>query len=525
MNAEMERFVASLRKHLTAEDVVNLEACMDCKRCGDACAWYLATGDEKLHPTYKTNFLRSIYQRFMTIEGRVAGRLGLLPTPTDADLREHMLSFWQCTACGRCTLSCPAGLSNRRLVRLARTAYCDSGLSDENPTLKSISANLRQSSHSFGVDPLHILARYGLFLTAAGLEMPIDVQDAEILLVCPSAASTKIPDSAIKVMAILNAANVSYTVSSRLVETSTEADHLVIHHDLTKRVLEAWESEAERLGARKLLVVECGCNTRTIFADASEILGRPLKFPLVMFDPLIHNRIAAGEVPVEKVDTPVTLHDPCHSARLAGMADAVRALLNSVASNFIEMTPNREHNYCCNGGAGGMCLPENTATRREVSQLKAIQIHDTGAEQVATPCMLCMLSLEDTCQTYQLSRPGERMATMLFELVYEAMERGLARTGQLDRFRMPLELRGRDPAYFAEHSASGVMAALMESPEAPAILEWLEQDEVVQHHARSHPAIGEQLQQFHEMADLAGELAICMPAQARAVGRESISFI
>jgi hypothetical protein len=24
------------------------------------------------------------------------------------------------------------------------------------------------------------------------------------------------------------------------------------------------------------------------------------------------------------------------------------------------MTPNKEHNYCCNGGAGGMRLPENT---------------------------------------------------------------------------------------------------------------------------------------------------------------------
>jgi hypothetical protein len=244
-----------------------------------------------------------------------------------------------------------------------------------------------------------------------------------------------------------------------------------------------------------------------------------------MFDPLIHDRIAAGAVPVEKVDTPITLHDPCHSTRLAGMGDAMRALLNSVTNNFVEMTPNREHNYCCNGGAGGMRLPENTATRREISQLKAIQIHDTGAEEVTTPCVVCMLSLEDTCQTYRLAQPGERMATMLFEVVYEAMERGLARAGQLDRFRMPLELRERDPDYFAEHSASGVMAALMESPEAPAILEWLEQDEVVQRHARSHPEIGAQLQQFRELADLAGDLAMCLPPQARAVGSDTIAFI
>jgi Fe-S oxidoreductase len=525
---------------MTAEDVVNMEACLDCKRCGDACAWYLTTGEEELHPTYKTNFLRSIYQRYMTLEGRVGGSIGLIDTPTDDDLREHMASFWQCTACGRCTLSCPAGISTRRLVRLARAAYSDSGLSDEHPTLSSITANLRQTSHSFGIDPVKILARYGLFLTAMGLEMPVDVEGAEILFVCPSAANTKIPDYAVKVMAILNAANISYTVSSRLVETGTEADHVVVHHDLTKRVLEAWENEAERLGTQKLLVVECGCDTRTLFADATEILGRPLKFPVIMFDPLIEEKIATGEVPVEKVDTSVTLHDPCHSTRLAGMGDAMRALLNRVSNNFIEMTPNREYNYCCNGGAGGLRLPENTDMRRQASVLKANQIRTTGAEQVTTPCVVCMLSLEDTCQTYDLGMPGERTATMLFEVVYEAMEKGLASAGQLDRFRTPLELQGKDATFYNEHSVSGVMTALMADPEAPAILEWLAQDAVVQRHAQQHPEILEQLARFKEMAgavvwpeicdlvpgaEAARTLDIPQPQKALALGSDTITFM
>jgi Fe-S oxidoreductase len=501
MEPKMERFVESLRENITAEDVVNLEACMDCKRCGDACAWYLATGDEHLHPTYKTNFLRSIYQRYMTPEGKFAGMLGLRDTPTDDDLREHMSSFWHCTACGRCTLSCPAGISTRRLVRLARAAYSDSGLSDENPTLRSITQNLQQTSHSFGIDPVKILARYGLFLTAMGLEMPVDVEGAEILFVCPSAANTKIPDYAIKVMAILNAANISYTVSSRMVETGTEADHVVVHHDLTKRVLEAWEGEAERLGASKLLVVECGCDTRTLFADATEILGRPLKFPVIMFDPLMQEKIESGEVPVEKVDTSVTLHDPCHSTRLAGMGDAMRALLTSVSNNFIEMTPNREYNYCCNGGAGGMRLPENTETRRAASVIKANQIRSTGAEQVTTPCVVCMLSLEDTCQTYNLGAPGERTATMLFEVLYEAMEKAFVQRGELDRFQTPLELQGKDATFYAQHSVAGVMTALMETPEAHAILDWLEQDDVVKRHAKAHPEILEQLTRFRAMSE------------------------
>jgi Fe-S oxidoreductase len=516
MEATMQRFVDSLKENITPEDVVNLEACMDCKRCGDACAWYLATGDEQLHPTYKSNFLRSVYNRYMTLEGKIGGPLGLVETPTEEDLREHMASFWQCTACGRCTLACPAGISNRRLTRLARAAYSDAGLSDENATLRSIVQNLRSTGHSFGIDPMKVLARYGLLLAAAGIEMPVDVQDTEILFVCPSAANTKIPDYAIKVMAILNAAGISYTVSSRLVETGTEADHVIVHHDLTKQVLEAWENEAERLNAQKLLVVECGCDTRTLFADATEILGRPLKFPVVMFDPLIQERIEAGTVPVEKVDVSVTLHDPCHSTRLAGMGDAMRTLLNSVATNFIEMTPNREYNYCCNGGAGGLRLPENTDTRRTISVLKANQIQATGAEQVTTPCVVCMLTLEDTCQTYQLGPQGERMASMLFELVYDAMEKGLAKHGQVDRFRIPLELEGKDDTFFTQHSTSGVMRALMQSPDAMEIIEWLEQDAVVQRYAQSHPDVLEHLARFRELAEDARILE--MPIREKVLG-------
>lgn len=521
MEPMMDKFVNSLHVNMTDEDVVNLEACMDCKLCGQACAWYLATGDEKLHPTYKTNFVRSVYRRYLTLEGQVGGALGLVETPTVQDLREHMQSFWQCTACGRCTLSCPSGLSTRRVVRMARAAYSDSGLSEENPTLGAIVRNLREVGHSFGLEPIKVLARYGLFLTAVGIEMPVDVEGADILFVCPSAANTKIPDYAVKVMAILNAAGINYTTSSHLVETGTEADHVVVHHDLTKQVLEAWENEAERLKVRALLVVECGCDTRTLFADATEALGRPLTYPVVMFDPLIAEKIDSGEFPVEPVDTPVTLHDPCHSTRLAGMGDAIRALLKRITTNFIEMTPNREYNYCCNGGAGGMRLPENTQTRRQVSVLKANQIRDTSAAQVTTPCVVCMLTLEDTCQTYGLTQPGKRMSFMLFELIYEAMAKALAKRGECDRIRIPFALKGKDEDFFTHHSVAGIMTALMHTPEAESILAWLEQDDVVKRHASQHPEVMEQLALFKEMARESRllELPLKIQEKVRVVGR------
>jgi len=512
MEPIMRKFVESMHHNLTDEDVVNLEACIDCRLCGGACAWYLGTNEEKLHPTYKTHFVRQIYKRFMTTEGKIAGTLGLMATPTDKDLREHMSYFWNCTGCGRCTLSCPVGLSTRRIVRMARSAYSDSGLSKENPTLKSIVENLRDIGHSFGIEPAKIMARYALFLCSEGIDMPVDVQGADILFVCPSAANTKIPDYATKVMKILNAAGVNYTVSSKMVETGTEADHIVVHHELTRRILEDWENETERLNAKQILVVECGCDTRTLYGDATEILGRPLKYPVIMFDPLIQGLIDDGSLPIEKVNTSVTLHDPCHSTRLSGMADAMRELLNSVTTNFIEMTPNREYNYCCNGGAGGMRLPENTETRRKVSVFKANQIEQSGADYVCSPCVVCVLTLDDICKTYDLTKePVERMSIMLFEVVYDAMVKALAKRGELDRIREPVSFRGKSKEYIAEHSVAGKMYKLLQNREiASKILLWLENDDVVKRYSNVNPGVVEQMERFRGMIN-AEVLEYCTP--------------
>lgn len=512
MDPVMQKFVSSMRHSLSGEDVVNLEACMDCKLCGDACAWYLGTSDEKLHPTYKTGFIRQIYQRYLTLEGKVGGRLGLVETPTVEDLRERMPFFWMCTACGRCTLSCPVGLSTRRMVRLARAAYTEAGLSKENPTLRSIVHNLWEVGHSFGIAPAKIMARYALFLCTEGIDMPVDVKGADILFVCPSAANTKIPDYATKVMKILNAAGVSYTMSSRMVETGTEADHIVVHHELARKILQEWEYEARRLDVKRILVVECGCDTRTLYGDVSEILGRPFKYPIIMFDPLVYGLMQDGSLPVEKVNHRITLHDPCHATRLSGMGDTIREVLTRVATEFVEMTPNREYNYCCNGGAGGMRLPENTEVRRRVSVLKANQIHTTGADYVCSPCVVCVLSLEDICQTYGVGKARGRKAIMLFEVIYEAMMRALQQRGEVDRIRVPAVLEGQSDAFIAEHSAiaSVTRMLLQNRVEALAILDWLDQDEIVQRYAQTTPQVRQKLENLRAM--VCGEvLELAMP--------------
>jgi len=142
---------------------------------------------------------------------------------------------------------------------------------------------------------------------------------------------------------------------------------------------------------------------------------------------------------------------------------------------------------------------------------------------VTTPCVVCMLTLDDTCQTYNLGKnsEGTRAATMLFEVLYEAMYKALEQRGELDRMCTPLALQNRSAAYLREHSASGKVAQLMEQEQAASVLAWLETDAVVQRFFAEHPQGAAQLETFkalHARAQQGEVLELC----ERVVGSEVV---
>jgi Fe-S oxidoreductase len=484
---KVELFIASLKKNMHAEEFMAIEACLNCRSCGYACAWYLAAGDKTLHPKYKKDFIRKIYYQYIHPVGRLSTALGLAPPLTEDTLRRYMPYFWKCTTCGRCTLSCPLGLSNRSIMRLARTAFCDSGLIADNPVLKEIHENSRDFRHSFALSPEKILLRYVLFLTCEKILVPFDVEGADYLYLGTAAENTKFPDFGVKVPMILNAAGILYTYSARLIDTGTDIEHVVVHRELSKEMLEDVELEAGRLRAKAVLISECGCDIRTFYIEAGSILGRPFKFPVQSMDSLLLQMIKTGAIPVERVPGRITFHDPCKVVRLAGMGDMERELLNHVAETIIEMSPNREYNYCCNGGTGPLRLPENTPLRRQISQIKANQIKATQAARVVTPCAVCMLTLEDICQTYKLNGKAERMSFMTFELVYEAMDRALERNGQVERKCLPGVFNNMTEEFIFTHSAAGILDKMGQKADMPALVRWLSQDAVTARYVKAHP--------------------------------------
>jgi Fe-S oxidoreductase len=97
--------------------------------------------------------------------------------------------------------------------------------------------------------------------------------------------------------------------------------------------------------------------------------------------------------------------------------ESQRRILRRAAADFVEMTPNRENNYCCGGGGGMLSMSEFGERRIASGGIKANQVRATGAKIIATPCHNCADQLLEISKRYQL---GTEIKAVV-EIVYDAL--------------------------------------------------------------------------------------------------------
>jgi Fe-S oxidoreductase len=85
------------------------------------------------------------------------------------------------------------------------------------------------------------------------------------------------------------------------------------------------------------------------------------------------------------------------------MYDEPREMIDMVATDYREMTPNRELNWCCGGGGGLIAAAEDMfETRMQGGLPKVEQIRATEAKWVITACENCKTQLEDLNEHYEM---------------------------------------------------------------------------------------------------------------------------
>ncbi|MCE1196580.1 (Fe-S)-binding protein, partial [bacterium] len=175
-------------------------------------------------------------------------------------------------------------------------------------------------------------------------------------------------------------------------------------------------AEAERLGVKEVVVVECGTATRVLKFQA----GRH-SFKVLSIVELIDRYLAEGRIKLKPgtIAGRLTYHDPCQLARNSGVIEEPRRVIAALGADFVELTPTREDNWCCGGGGGLISLGEHEF-RMKSGKVKAEQVAAAKAATICTACENCHTQLTELNEHYGL---GMEVAS-LTNLVAHALETG-----------------------------------------------------------------------------------------------------
>jgi Fe-S oxidoreductase len=102
--------------------------------------------------------------------------------------------------------------------------------------------------------------------------------------------------------------------------------------------------------------------------------------------------------PLAPLDAVVTYHDPCYLGRYNHVYDAPRRLLRAIPGvRLVEMAHHGPDSLCCGGGGGRMW--QELEGEKKLSEVRAREAAETGAQILVTACPYCLIMLEDALKT------------------------------------------------------------------------------------------------------------------------------
>jgi len=406
---DLKRALQVFKGKLGSEHAAYLNSCVHCGLCAESCHYYLADGDVESIPARKLNLVTAVFKRHFTFAGKAIPQW-VGARELDRDIMRQWLDslFGRCSLCGRCSLNCSIGLNVSYVVRAARSAMASLDLV---PTgLQSTVNTAIDKGNNMGIPEAEWIETVQWLAEELRKDvgdpkatLPMNLKGARLLYTVNPREPMFFPLSIVAVAKIFHAAGESWTFSSKNYDV-TNYGFFSGDDQAARTISDRLVRSMEELGCRTLVLAECGHGFNSNRWEAPEWIGKEYGFEVKSILEIVADYIRAGRIRLDpsRNPGPVTLHDPCNLVRLGGIVEEQRYILKSSTNNFIEMTPNREKNFCCGGGGGQLSMTEFTERRLKAGKVKADQIRRTGAKIVAAPCHNCIDQLIELNKHYKL---------------------------------------------------------------------------------------------------------------------------
>jgi Fe-S oxidoreductase len=445
----VESFISGLKKLFTRENnwtflmplVLSMENCARCQSCNDDCPIYEASGFKEIYrPTFRSEILRRLYFKYVKPGNKLYKKF----QNNDIELNWELISrlfelSYRCTLCRRCAQSCPIGVDNGLITHELRKIFSQElGWSlkelHEKGTVQQLEVGSSTGMNSIVIkDNIEFIDEDTSEKTGIKVETKWDVEGADVLLLHNAGEILAWPDNPGAFALILDAAGISWTLSSDLVGYDGVNYGLFYDDVQLARIAMKHLEIAKKLKVKKIVMGECGHESKALGVISDRIFNDAVPRETAMT--LMEDIVFSDKIKFDPQRNwfPVTLHDPCNLVRSMGVVEPQRRVLRHLAPNFREMQPHGVRNYCCGGGSGfAIMSPYNFADWRiQISGRKKFkQILDSFSDcdpeaetpkYVCAPCSNCKGQIRDIFDFYKAKEKSGLYYGGLVELIVNAM--------------------------------------------------------------------------------------------------------
>lgn len=408
-----ERVDAAMRSFVREFGVtasLHMESCVRCGMCAEACHFFVATGEAKYTPIHKLEPFRRAYFREAGPFAPLVRGLGLVKKLTVGELEQWQeLIYDSCTMCGRCTMICPMGIDIAELVKEARHGMFKAGLVPERLALMDRAAQQWGSTATPGEDLPDILKEAA---EEHGVAIPCDLAEADILVTAAPAELGEHTKALAAAAKILNRIGAKWTMHSAGFDASNigfNNGDLELQERLTRAIIDT----AVKIGAKTVILPECGHAYGAARWEAARWYGKELPVRIIHMTEFLDETLAAGRIRVNKIGESATFHDPCQIVRRGGLEAAARRVVAALGFELIEMKDHGVTGYCCGGGGGVISNLRATPLRNKVFEIKRQQIDATGAKHFVTSCGQCRITFETGAKVAHWDKPTESLLELV----------------------------------------------------------------------------------------------------------------
>jgi Fe-S oxidoreductase len=391
-----ERIGVSAITHFNQQQLLSLDACMECGRCEEACPAFAT--DKPLSPKKVVQDLKGLMTWNLRPHGSHPAGTQATGSSSERALHDATIqieTLWSCTTCTACARVCPVRIDPVTLITdMRRNRLGEGALSG---TAATALRRMQSSGNPWGL-PAAERANW-----AEGIGAPTVKENPNFELLywigCAGSYDRRAQRVARAVVKLLRHACVNFAILGNEEKCTGESARRLGDEFLFQELAQANIATLAKYNVRRILT-HCPHCMNSLLKDYSQFGGN---YTVVHHTEFLAQLLAEGRLLVPEggpQEAAMTYHDPCYLARVNGIHEAPRNILTMPPGGratspavLREMPRNREKTFCCGAGGGRMWMEEEPQKR--VCSVRSKEALGTGATTVAVACPFCLTMMTD----------------------------------------------------------------------------------------------------------------------------------